>query len=115
MMDFSTIRKRQFYVLWGAGSFLMGAIVVYGFVSMRDAAPTRSPDFKNSLLTGTSRINPQEAWVYEFRTEADLAKKRLDGMEDMLSKILKLNEKQTPPQRVESQDSAQDTSVQLIG
>lgn len=107
MMDFSRIRKRQSWVLWGAGSFLMGAIVVYGFVSMRDAAPNRSPDLKSSLLTGTSRVNPQEAWVYEFRTEADLARKRLDGMEDMLSRILKLNEKQTPSQRMGSQDSAQ--------
>lgn len=115
MMDFSGIRKRQSWVLWGAGSFLMGAIVVYGWVSLRDTAPTRNPDLKSSLLTGFSRLNPQEAWVYEFRTESDLARKRLDRMEDMLSRILKLNEKKAPSRGVKSRDSAYDESAQLIG
>ena len=117
MMDFSGIRKRQSWVLWGAGSFLMGAIVVYGWVSLRDAAPTRNPDLKSSLLTGFSRLNPQEAWVYEFRTESDLARKRLDGMEDMLSRILKLNERQKTSQGAaqEKRQGTRQDLVELIG
>jgi hypothetical protein len=90
-MGFSSIKKRQKYLLWGIGSFLMGGMVVYGWVSMRETPLSHKQEFKSSLLTGSSRINSQEAWVYQFSREAEIAKKRMDALEDMLSKILEIN------------------------
>ena len=86
------IKNRQRYLLWGIGSCLVGGIIIYGWVAMRETPFNKKQEFKSSLLTGSSRINPQEAWVYKFGTEAEITKKRLDAMEDMLSKILKMGE-----------------------
>src|SRR5690606_22200569 len=86
------IKNRQRYLLWGIGSLVVGGMIIYGWVAMRETPFSKKPEFKSSLLTGSSRINPQEAWVYKFGTEAEIAKKRLDAMEEMLSKILKIAE-----------------------
>lgn len=86
-----TIKKRQKILLWGIGSCLMGGMVIYGWVAMRETSLNHKQEFKNSLTTGSSRINPQEAWFYQFRNDAELAKKRLDAMENMLTNILKLH------------------------
>jgi conjugal transfer pilus assembly protein TraB len=90
-MDFSGIKNRQKYLLWGFGAFVIGGMLIYGWVSMRETSLTHKQEFKSSLLTGSSRINSQEAWVYQFKTEAEIAKKRIDTLEDMLSKLLKIN------------------------
>jgi len=86
------IKNRQRYLMWGIGAIVVGGIIIYGWVAMRDTPLSKKQEFKSSLLTGSSRINPQEAWVYKFGTEAEIAKKRLDAMEEMLSKILKMAE-----------------------
>jgi len=103
------IKNRQRYLLGGIGSCLMGGIIIYGWVAMRDTPLSKKQEFKSSLLTGSSRINPQEAWVYKFGTEAEIAKKRLDAMEEMLSKILKMAE--TSQRDASQRDASQrDTS-----
>jgi hypothetical protein len=109
MLDFSAIKKRQSYLLWGVGVILMGAAIAYGWFFMEGGATTPLKEFKGSLATGASRTNPQEAWVYESREEAKLASKRLDTMEKMLLKLLKLNETRA----LKSKDS-KDT-IQVIG
>jgi hypothetical protein len=90
-MNLSAVKNRQRYLLWGFGSFLMGGMIVYGWVSIREAPLSHKQEFKSSLLTGSSRINSQEAWVYQFKADAEIAKKRVDALEDMLSKILNIN------------------------
>jgi hypothetical protein len=76
----------------GRWVILMGAAIVYGWFFMEGGVTTPPKEFKGSLVTGASRTSPQEAWVYESREEAKLARKRLDTMEKMLLKLLKLNE-----------------------
>ena len=93
MMNFSTIKNRQWYLLSGICCFLIGGVVVYGAVSMRDTKHQQtSKGLKSSVTTGSSRINPQQAWVHKFTNEADITNKRLDAMESMLTRVLKLNE-----------------------
>jgi len=92
MMNFSTIRNRQWYLLSGICCFLIGGVVVYGVVSMRDTKLQQNKGLKSSFATGSSRINPQQAWVHKFSTEAEITNKRLDAMEGMLTRVLKLNE-----------------------
>ena len=48
-------------------------------------------DHKTSLTTGTGRVNPQEVWVHKFTNEAELTHKRLEAVEQMLDKLLKMN------------------------
>jgi len=91
VFDLETIKKRQNYLLWGIGSCLMGGILVYGWVAMRETTLKHKQEFKNSITTGSSRINPQETWFYQFKSDAELAKKRLDAMENMLTNILKIH------------------------
>jgi hypothetical protein len=92
MLNFSAIKKRQSYLLWGVGFILMGAAVAYGWFFMEGGIATPPKEFKGSLATGASRANPQEAWIYESREEARLASKRLDAMEKLILNLLKLNE-----------------------
>ena len=93
MMNFSAFKNRQWYLLSGICSFLIGGVVVYGVVSMRETKFQQSGrGLKSSLTTGSSRINPQQAWVHKFTNEADITNKRLDAMEGMLTRVLKLNE-----------------------
>lgn len=95
MMNFSNIKNRQWYLLSGICCFLIGGVVVYGAVCMRDTKHQQaSKGLKSSFTTGSSRINPQQAWVHKFTNEADITNKRLDAMESMLTKVLKLNELQ---------------------
>ena len=51
---------------------------------------------KKPLTTGTSRIDPQEMWVYDFKNKAELTQKRLEAMEQALDKLLKLNTSALP-------------------
>jgi conjugal transfer pilus assembly protein TraB len=90
--DIRTIRNRQRYLLWGIGSCLIGTMVIYGGVTMGERSYGRKQEFKNSITTGSSRVNPQNAWMYQFRNESELTKKRLDAMDEALKKILKINE-----------------------
>ena len=92
MMNFSAIKNRQWYLLSGICSFLVGGVVVYGVVSMRETKSQQNKGLKSSFATGSSRINPQQAWVHKFSNEADITNKRLDAMESMLTRVLKLNE-----------------------
>lgn len=93
MMNFSAFKNRQWYLLSGICSFLIGGVVVYGVVSMRETKFQQGGrGLKSSLTTGSSRINPQQAWVHKFTNEADITNKRLDAMEGMLTRVLKLNE-----------------------
>lgn len=108
------IKNRQRYLLWGVGSCLMGGMLVYGWVALRETPFSNKQEFKSSLLTGSSRINPQEAWVYQFRTESEITKKRLDAMEDMISKILKIHDsKRNETQKSFQVKSSQGTSQDL--
>lgn len=93
MMNFSAFKNRQWYLLSGICSFLIGGVVVYGVFSMRETKFQQGGrGLKSSLTTGSSRINPQQAWVHKFTNEADITNKRLDAMEGMLTRVLKLNE-----------------------
>jgi len=91
MIDFSTFRNRQWYALGGILICLLMGCLVFWAISTRDTPTKPQNSLKSSLVTGASRVNPQEAWVYEFKAEADLTKKRLGALEDMLTKLIKMN------------------------
>jgi conjugal transfer pilus assembly protein TraB len=93
MIDFSTLRNRQWYLSGGILAVLLGACLVFWLASStRDTSEPPQKTFKSSLVTGASRTNPQEAWVYQFGAEAEIVKKRLNALEEMLTKLVKLNE-----------------------
>ena len=43
------------------------------------------------LMTGVSRINPQEVWVHDVTNKALINQKRLDSIEQTLEQLLKIN------------------------
>ncbi len=92
MIDFTVLKRRQWYLLSGISAFFLGGGLVYLLTTSGAKTSKQKSEFKGSLTTGTSRINPQEAWVYQFGNEAELARKRMDTMEDMLGKLIKMNE-----------------------
>lgn len=93
MINFSSLRNRQWYLSGGILAVLLGACVIFWLASStRDPSQTPQKIFKNSLVTGASRTNPQEAWIYQFRNDAEIAKKRLDTLEELLTKLLKMDE-----------------------
>jgi len=91
MIDFSPFKHRQWHIFGGILVCLLVLCFIFWAISTRDAPPKPQQMLKSSLVTGASRINPQEAWVYQFKTESELAKKRLDAVEGMLEKLLKIN------------------------
>ncbi len=91
MIDFSSFKHRQWHIFGGILVCLLVLCLIFRAISTRDATPKPQQMLKSSMVTGASRINPQEAWVYQFKTEAELAKKRLDAVEGMLEKLLKIN------------------------
>jgi conjugal transfer pilus assembly protein TraB len=113
VFDMRTLRNRQRYLLWGVGSCLIGGMVIYGWVTLGGTSYTRNPEFKSSLTTGSSRINPQEAWMYQFRSESELTKKRLDAMDETLKKLLKINEASKTTAR-EKQVNSDPNATELI-
>lgn len=93
MIDFSTLRNRQWYLSGGILAVLLTACLVFWFASStRNTSEAPQKTLKSSLVTGASRTNPQEAWIYQFGAEAEISKKRLGALEEMLTKLLKLNE-----------------------
>jgi conjugal transfer pilus assembly protein TraB len=77
----------------GILAVLLGACLVFWFASStRNTSEAPQRTLKSSLVTGASRTNPQEAWIYQFGAEAEITKKRLSALEEMLTKLLRLNE-----------------------
>ena len=96
MIDFSTLRNRQWYLSGGIVAVLLGACLVFWLASStRNTYEAPQKTLKSSLVTGASRTNPQEAWIYQFGAEAEIAKKRLTALEEMLTKLLRMNETKT--------------------
>ena len=122
MIDFSTFKNRQWYALGGLLACLLAACLIFWAISMRDTPTKPQQSLKSSMVTGASRVNPQEAWVYEFKAESELTKKRLGAVEDMLTKLLKMNESakeskgsSQSPQNVSSISNATIPTEALIG
>jgi conjugal transfer pilus assembly protein TraB len=92
MNNFTVFKNRQWYVLGGLVACLLVGCVIFWAISTRDTPVKSQQSLKSSLVTGASRTNPQEAWVYQFRNDAELVKKRLTALEEMLTKLLKFNE-----------------------
>jgi len=87
-------KRRQQVLLLSVIGVLMIIIVIliWGIKGESRKSPSEAKlDHKTSLTTGTGRINPQEVWVHKFTNEADLTKKRLEAVEQMLDKLLKMN------------------------
>lgn len=112
-MDVS-IKNRQWILLGGIAVVLLGGGLLYVFLAWSPSSKT-NPDYKNSLTTGISRLNPQEAWVYKFGNEAEVTKKRLDALEDMFSKMLRMNaQKSGDETKPPAANASLETSSSLI-
>jgi conjugal transfer pilus assembly protein TraB len=87
-------KRRQQVLLLTVIGILVIIIVILIWVIKGESKKSPSEaklDHKTSLTTGTGRVNPQEVWVHKFTNEAELTKKRLEAIEQMLDKLLKMN------------------------
>lgn len=100
-MDFSSIKNRQWILALTLGGGILSAGLLYLFLSSVNSALQKKQEFKSSIVTGASRIDPQEAWVYKFTSEAELTRKRMDSLEDALNRLIKLNEVPKQPESVQ--------------
>jgi conjugal transfer pilus assembly protein TraB len=91
MIDFSAFRNRQWYILGSLLVCVFLGCLIFLALSMGNIPAQSQPVHKNSVVTGASRTNPQEAWVYQFKEEAELTNKRLNALEEILNKLLKMN------------------------
>jgi conjugal transfer pilus assembly protein TraB len=87
-------KRRQQVLLLAVIGVLVVILVILMLVIKGDSRKSPSEtklDHKTSLTTGTGSVNPQEVWVHKFTNEAELTKKRLEAVEQMLDKLLKMN------------------------
>lgn len=87
-------KRRQQVLLLAVIGVLVVIIVILMLVIKGESRKSPSEaklDHKTSLTTGTGRVNPQEVWVHKFTNEAELTHKRLEAVEQMLDKLLKMN------------------------
>jgi Bacterial conjugation TrbI-like protein len=101
-------KRRQQVLLLSVIGVLIVIIVILIWIIKGESRKSISEaklDHKTSLTTGTGRINPQEIWVHKFTNEAELTKKRLEAVEQMLDKLLKMNSSLPIPQASSHQAS----------
>ena len=94
-------KRRQQVLLLAVIGVLVVIIAILMLVIKGESRKSSSEaklDHKTSLTTGTGRMNLQEVWVHKFTNEAELTKKRLEAVEQMLDKLLKLNGSLSIPQ-----------------
>ncbi len=87
-------KRRQQVLLLSVIGVLVVIIITLVWVIKGESRKVTSEaklDHKTSLTTGTGRVNPQEVWVHKFTNEAELTHKRLEAVEQMLDKLLKIN------------------------
>ena len=111
------ISKRQHLLLWGIIIVLSVSLFLLIWLWLRSpkSTPNNIPTNKKHLTTGVSRVNPQELWVHEVTTKAELTQKRLDAIEQILEQLLKINtvNKTTLPQEVDVQQQASELQQDL--
>ena len=91
------IKKRQYLLLLAIIAVLLVVLLVVSWLwskSNRERGATPA----TQLVTGTSRISPQELWVHDFSTKADLTQKRLDVLEEALQKLFQQIYKDADPE-----------------
>jgi len=94
------IKRQQHLLLWGMIIALSIALIVMSrlWFDAKKVTKKTLPSNKKYLTTGVSRINPQEIWVHDFSTKAELTKKRLDAIESTLDQLLKINSSNKTPE-----------------
>jgi len=100
------IKKRQYLLLLAIIAVLLVVLLVVSWLwskSNRERGATPA----TQLVTGTSRISPQELWVHDFSTKADLTQKRLDVLEEALQKLLKINTTPKEPPVINKEPAAE--------
>jgi conjugal transfer pilus assembly protein TraB len=96
------VEQKQYLLLYGIISILSIVIIVvlvmlFNAKSLVKAQKKSAP---KSFATGTSRVNPQEAWVHDFTHKAEVTQKRLETLEQTLEKLIKLNTRTDPTSSV---------------
>ena len=112
------IRKRQHLLLWSIIIVLsVMLLLVFGlWFNTKKSTKHNLPTNKKHLTTGVSRVNPQELWVHDFSTKAELTQKRLDAIEQTLEQLLKINTTNKPiepPDVTINQQAASDLQQHL--
>lgn len=100
------IKNRQYVLLLAVIAVLLVALLIVSWLwtkSNRERVATS----KTQLVTGASRVNPQELWVHDFSVKADLTQKRLDVLEEALQKLLKINATPKEPPVVNKEPAAE--------
>ncbi len=92
------LKTKQWIVLGsivGVISFGIGILTMLLLKKSEPVVKVEQP--QKTLITGASRLDQQEIWVHKFGMEAELTKKRLENMEQMLENLLKLNAAKEDP------------------
>lgn len=111
------IKKRQWLLFWGI-LILLGMIfslLLWWWLRVPETTTHNLPTNKKHLTTGFSRVNPQELWVHEVTTKAELTQKRLEAIEQILEQLLKINtvNKTTAPKEVDIYQQASELKENL--
>lgn len=102
------IKSKQWYLLCGIVALICIFIIIMVSLFMGQSKGGRPPQrsYKHTLATATSRMTPQEVYMENSRIEYELQRKRLDSLETMLQKIIKMNEgkeiKDEPVEKISS-------------
>ena len=106
MSGLASLKNRQRTLLLGIGVVFIGICLLVGALALRGRPLKPAPSYQSDLVTGTGRVNPQEAWVYQFSRDADLAVKRLEALETMMGKLLDINQPTPGPKGQAGQEPA---------
>lgn len=102
------IKQKQQMLLW-VSLGMMVFIVIVAYVALAPSAKNikKTNKSEKKYITGTSRINPQEAWVHDFTAKAEITQKRIETLEQMLEKLIKMNTSQAMPYKEENKTSVE--------
>lgn len=93
-LSLARIKGKQMNLLLGGVMILSVGIVGFFLAFGGEKKIPVAVSYKSDITTGASRMNPQEVWMAQVRSETEMQNKRLAAMEKSFETILKLQEEQ---------------------
>ncbi|MBP9752196.1 MAG: TraB/VirB10 family protein [Proteobacteria bacterium] len=93
-MSLGAIKQNQMKVLYGLLIVLSVLVFGMGYLLLEkgNVSPQKATNYKSSLISATSQIDPKEIWVERMSQEAQLNQKRIDSLEKGVETIVKTME-----------------------